>query len=200
MEDPFKDKITPPPSATSNYTKKRLNNGLHVLNPGVYCGGLELKPQAIPDMLPGVYVIKDGRLNVQAQAHLIGQDVVFYFTGTNTGINVRGGGEMTLRGRKEGNSYEGFLFIQDETSNPGGQQVDIQGGGSVKMEGILYTPTWQVAIGGNGEVNQTAEFWVMVADNFHMEGNGTLYIRSNAQGIGLPNLMPRIKNGPVILK
>ena len=40
----------------------------------------------------------------------------------------------------------------------------------------------------------------MVADNFHMEGNGTLYIRSNAEGIGLPNLMPRIKNGPVILK
>lgn len=67
------------------------------------------------------------------------------------------------------------------------------------MEGILYTPTWQVAIGGNGEVNQTAEFWVMVADNFHM-GNATLYIRSNAQGIRPPNLMPRIKNGPVILK
>lgn len=40
----------------------------------------------------------------------------------------------------------------------------------------------------------------MVAANFHMEGNGTLYIHSNAEGIGLPNLMPRIKNGLVILK
>jgi hypothetical protein len=130
-----------------------------------------------------------------ARPHLIGDDVVFYFTGTGTGIDVRGSGEMTLRGRKAGNSYEGFLFIQDETSNPGGQQVDIQGGGSVKIKGILYTPTWQVAIGGNGEVNQTAEFWVMVADNFHMEGNGTLYIRSNAQDISLPNLMLRIRNG-----
>jgi len=125
---------------------------------------------------------------------------VFYFTGTNTGIDVHGGGLMTLRGREKDHSYEGFLFIQDETSNPGGQQVDIQGGGSVIMEGILYTPTWQVAIGGNGEVNQNAKFWVMVADNFHMEGNGTLYIHSDAESIGLPNLMPRIKNGPVILK
>jgi hypothetical protein len=40
----------------------------------------------------------------------------------------------------------------------------------------------------------------MVADNFHMEGNGILYIRSGAESIGLPNLMPRIKNGRVILK
>jgi hypothetical protein len=117
MEAPSKDKITPPPSATCNYTNKRLNNGLHVLNPGVYCGGLELKPQAIADMLPGVSVIKDSRLNIQAQSHLIGEDVVFYFTGTGTGIDVHGGGEMTLRGCKAGNSYEGFLFIQDETSN-----------------------------------------------------------------------------------
>ena len=200
MEDPFKHKIAPPASAGCDYNDKRLNNGLHVLLPGVYCGGLELKPQAIATMAPGVYVIKNGRLNVQAQSHLIGRDVVFYFTGTNTGMDVHGGGQMTLRGREEGNSYEGFLFIQDETSNPGGQQVDIQGGGAVKMEGILYTPTWQVAIGGNGEVNQNAKFWVMVADNFHMEGNGTLYIHSDAESIGLPNLMPRIKNGPVILK
>ena len=38
---------------------------------------------------------------------------------------------MTLRGREKDHSYEGFLFIQDETSNPGGQQVDIQGGGPI---------------------------------------------------------------------
>lgn len=200
LPDPFKDLHSTPSSASScTFTNKRLNNGLHTLTPGTYCGGLELKPQAIATMLPGVYVIKDGILNVQAQSHLIGSDVVFYFTGSNTGISVQGGGEMTLRGRKEGNTYEGFLFIQDEMSNPGGQRVDIQGGGNVKMEGILYTPTWQVSIGGNGTVNQHAKFWVMVADSFYMEGNGTLHIRSDAASIGLPNLMPRIKNGPVIL-
>ena len=201
LPDPFKDMHSAPAGAgTCTHNNTRLNNGTHTITPGTYCGGLELKPQALVNMQPGVYVIKNGSLKVWAQSELIGDDVVFYFTGSDTGIHVQGGGQMTLRGRKEGHSYEGFLFIQDQYSNPGDQGVDIQGGGGVKMEGILYTPTWQVAIGGNGEVNQNAKFWVMVADSFHMEGNGTLHIRSNASAIGLPNLMPRIKNGPVILK
>ena len=51
MEDPFKHKITPPTSTGCDYNDQRLNNGLHVLAPGIYCGGLELKQQAIATML-----------------------------------------------------------------------------------------------------------------------------------------------------
>ncbi len=120
-------------------------------------------------------------------------------SGIGIGINVQGGGEMTLRGRKEGHCYQGFLFFQDEHTDPGGQQVDIESSSNVKMEGILYTPTWQVSIGGNGTVNQHAKFRVMMADSFHVEGNRPLHIRFDAASIGLPNLMPRIKNGSVIL-
>jgi hypothetical protein len=33
-----------------------------------------------------------------------------------------------------------------------------------------------------------------------MEGNGKLYIKSNATAVGLPDLMPKIPTGPLILE
>ena len=40
----------------------------------------------------------------------------------------------------------------------------------------------------------------MVADSFYMEGNGKLYVRSNAEAAGLPNIMPKIPTGPLLLR
>ncbi len=198
MEDPFKGKISAPSTYSCDYTNERLQNGSHSLQPGVYCGGLELKPQAIATMEPGVYVIKDGSLTVQAESSLTGTGVTIYFVGNQADLDLRGGGSMVVKAPADGD-YAGFVMIQDEYSNPG-EVVEIRGGGDLKIEGIMYMPTWQVLVSGNGELNQGADYFAMVADSFHMEGNGRIHIKSDAEAAGLPNHMPRIKNGPVLLK
>lgn len=199
-EDPFAAQFAAYRPFESECTERNLQvkNGYHVLSPGTYCGGISLKPQAEVQLEPGIYIIKDGSLDVQAQSMLKGEGVTFYFTGSNTGIDVKGGGGMELRAAADG-PMAGFLFVQDRTSNPG-SQINIQGGGRVKMEGVLYTPTWRVSIGGNGEVNQEAQFWTMIADSFHMEGNGRLFINSDAAAVGLPDIMPKIPTGPMLLR
>lgn len=198
--DPFADQFArySPDTTTCTARNLQLNSGSYVIYPGVYCGGLSLKPQAEVEMRPGTYIIKDGGLDVMAQSVLTGEGVTLYFTGNNTGINIRGGGSVVLRAPASG-EMAGFLFVQDRYSNPGAE-IEIQGGGRVKMEGALYTPTWRVSIGGNGEVNQEAKFWTMVADSFHMEGNGRLFIDSDAASIGIPNVMPKIPTGPLLLR
>ncbi|MCB1510586.1 MAG: pilus assembly protein [Hyphomicrobiaceae bacterium] len=196
--DPFKDKLPAPASLDCTYNNKQVKSGYEILQPGVYCGGLSLKPQAVANLQPGVYVIKGGELEVQAQSMLMGNGVVFYFTGQNTGIRIRGGGSVVVKAPATGD-YAGFIMVQDATSNPG-QESEVQGGGRLKIEGIVYTPTWRLSIGGNGELNQEASYFALIADSFKMEGNGRLHIKSDADAAGLPNRMPRIKNGPVILK
>ncbi len=198
-EDPFASKFPADAPYVGDCKERNLNlrNGYHTVTPGVYCGGISMKPQAIVHFEPGTYIIKDGGLDMQAQSVATGNGVTFYFTGNNTGIDVKGGAEMQLRAPATG-KLASFLFVQDPASNPGGE-VNIQGGGRVKMEGVLYTPTWTVAIGGNGEVNQEAQFWTMIAKSFHMEGNGRLFINSEAEEIGLPNIMPKIPTGPLLL-
>lgn len=200
IADPFAAKFAgySPPGGPCLATNLVLKSGTYSLQPGTYCGGLSLKPHATVTFQPGLYVIKDGPLVFQGQSTASGTGVSFYFTGSNTSLQLLGGGNASLRAPASGD-LASFLFIQDPASNPSTSTV-IQGGGSVTLEGVLYAPTWVVNIGGNGQVNQNAPYWAMVADSFRMEGNGTLNIRSNASAIGLPSIMPLVRTGPVLIR
>lgn len=195
LDDPFASTIAKyvPPSGCKE-TNLTLKKGIHVLKPGVYCGGITLRAHAKVEFKPGVYVIKDGVLRVQAQSSATGTGVAFYFTGNNTQLEVLGGADIDFKAPPEGEELAGFLFVQDPLSNPG-TSTKIQGGGSVTMDGILYMPTWQVEIAGNGDLNQTSHYFAMVADSFYMRGNGKLYIRADAESAGLPQKLPKVPGG-----
>jgi Flp pilus assembly protein TadG len=199
MDDPFARKFeTFAPNTTCTQTNLRVNKETVSLSPGVYCGGIELRPGADVTFKPGLYVIKGGKFDVHAQSVASGQGVTFYFTGSGTQLLVQGGANLTLKAPATGDTA-GFVFVQDKWSNPGAE-AEIQGGGSVNIEGVVYTPTWRLAIGGNGDINENSKFFTMVADSFYMEGNGKLYVKSDATAAGLPNLMPKIPTGPLLLQ
>lgn len=200
MDDPFYEKISKhwvPTSCT--HTNLQLKSGIHTLTPGVYCGNTILKPQATVTMQPGLYVMKDGYLQVQAGASVTGNGVTLFFSGQNTKMEVRGGGSLDLKAPTTGD-LAGFVIVDRKLDwyDPSIRDTVIQGGGRLKIEGILYAPQWKVNISGNGEINQEAEFFTMIADSFYMEGNGKLNISSNASAAGFPDLMPKIATGPVM--
>ena len=203
IPDPFADKTAPAGTACTQ-TNLNLKNGNFTLVPGVYCGGLVLKPQANVTFNPGVYIIKDGMFEVQAQASATGNGVVFVFKGADAEFIVRGGGSISFKAPNAAatnvSGLNGFVMFQDKATTTAGKTTIIQGGGDVMIEGILYMPTWRVDIGGNGDLNQSSKYFTMVADSFYMEGNGKLYVASDAAGANLPDLMPRIKNGPQLIE
>jgi hypothetical protein len=202
LPDPFESKTAPQPQGCTE-TNLKLSNGTYSLHPGTYCGGILLRPQAVVTFNPGVYIIKDGSFVIQGQASAVGDGVVFVFHGANSGLQLIGGGSATFKApaadATNAAGLEGFVFFQDRHSTEAGQTVEIQGGGTVNLEGLLYTPTWQVAIGGNGDMNLESKYFSMVADSFYMEGNGRLYVHADAVAAGLPDLMPKIKSGPLML-
>ncbi len=202
MPDPFSSKIVPASGAcTAN--NLALTNGTHTLNPGTYCGGIELKPQANVTFNPGLYIIDNGPFLIQAQSSAIGDGVAFVFKGTNAGLEIRGGGHASLKAPPSGaanvGDLHGFVFFQDQYTTVAGQEAIVQGGGTLKIDGIAYIPTWRLNISGNGDVNQDAKYFSVIADSFYLEGNGKLYVRSDFTAAGLPDLMPKIKNGPILL-
>jgi len=199
MDDPFAEKFASyAPSSSCKTTNLQLSSGSYVLQPGTYCGGIDIKPQANVEFMPGEYVIQGGVLKVQANSSAKGNGVTFYFTGAGAQLVILGGGKVDFKAPASG-QFAGFIVVQDPASNPGSETV-IQGGGRVKLEGIVYTPTWRMNIGGNGVLNDESQYMAMVADSFYMEGNGKLYVRSNADAAGLPSLMPKIPTGPLLLR
>lgn len=195
LQDPLAAEVAkyiPPSGCREN--NLTLKKGKHVLEPGVYCGGITLRAHAEVEFKPGVYVIKDGVLRVQAQSSATGAGVAFYFTGSGAQLEVLGGADVDFKAPPKGAELAGFVFVQDRLSNPG-TSTTIQGGGTVNIEGIVYMPTWRVEIAGNGDINQTSDFFAMVADSFYLRGNGRLNLRADAESAGLPQMLPRVPNG-----
>lgn len=195
LQDPFAAEVAkyiPPSGCKEN--NLRLKKGKHVLEPGVYCGGITLQAHAEVEFRPGVYVIKDGVLRIQAQASAAGTGVAFYFTGDDAQLEVLGGADVDFKAPMKGAELAGFVFVQDRLSNPG-TSTTIQGGGTVNLEGIVYMPTWRVEIAGNGDLNQTSGYFAMVADSFYLRGNGNLNLRADAESPGLPQQLPRVPGG-----
>jgi hypothetical protein len=166
-----------------------LKKGTFDLEPGRYCGGINLQAQAIVTFAPGVYIVDNGVFNVQSGASITGSNVLFYFSGAAAKMTVIGGGSVNLKGRTTGNSYPGFLFIAHPDAARG-QTSNIQGGGTFKMEGMLYMPTQNILVTGNGTANTTSNFFAMVAKSFEFKGNGIFNYKPHTAASGMPDIMP----------
>ena len=74
LEDPLQDLEPISSSCTSgtirSATRLVLNGVTQFLEPGVYCGGIELRSSAVALLRPGIYIIDGGGISVGAQASL----------------------------------------------------------------------------------------------------------------------------------
>ena len=167
------------PSIPSSCKSDKLNlkKGTFTLEPGRYCGGISLQAQAKVTLLPGIYFIDNGTLNVQSGSTLQGENVLIYLTGANAKIQLIGGGTVNLKGRQVGSSYTSFLVIQHPNANRNGVS-NIQGGGSFNLEGVIYMPTQQIEVAGNGDVNGDTRYFGMIAKDFYFRGNGKFYLKT----------------------
>jgi hypothetical protein len=201
MADPFAEKFaTTYPDGACNVTNLELKKGTHTLQPGIYCGGIRVRVQAKVTLAPGTYLIKDGEFNVDAQASVTGNGVTLIFRGANTRLEVRSGADFVVKAPNSG-TYAGFVLVDRKLSASSSvRETVVQGGGRIKIEGILYAPQWRMNISGNGDINQESQYFAMIADHFYMEGNGKLHIKSDYAEANLPDLMPKIKTGPMLLE
>ncbi|HUS97259.1 MAG TPA: TadE/TadG family type IV pilus assembly protein [Hyphomicrobiaceae bacterium] len=111
MADPFYAKFenfNVPTGCTAN--NLQLSSGTHTLQPGVYCGNTIIKPQANVTLAPGLYVMRDGYFQVQANSSVTGNGVTLFFYGQNTKMEVRGGGSLDLKAPTSGD-LAGFVIV-----------------------------------------------------------------------------------------
>lgn len=187
----YRSTFTAPALATTcKASNLSLKKGTYTLDPGRYCGGIDIKAQATVVFNPGVYVIDNGLFNVQSGASVSGSNLLFYYSGVNSRMTIIGGGTVNFKGRNSGSSYEGFLMIAHPDSSRG-LESNIQGGGTFNMEGMVYMPTQRISISGNGDVNGSSKNFGIVAKDFYFQGNGTFNFKVRDSSSTLPDLMPK---------
>jgi hypothetical protein len=94
-----------------------IRNRDRTLNPGVYCGGLMIMGNSRVRLNPGVYIVQNGLFKVGNRATLIGENVGFYLTGTDTLMFFDRGSTIDLTAPKSG-PLAGILFFEDSSAPP----------------------------------------------------------------------------------
>jgi hypothetical protein len=158
LTDPMSYLTMPAFSHTCTFTNKNVNTpGINVLNPGTYCGGLNVQTTGVTAQLSeGVYYLLGGGLTVQSGATMTSTGLGVTFVNTwdashaYARINIQSSSTMVLNANTDpANPLHGVLFYQDATvtGNAGllpGNANNFQSGSGSVLTGTIYFPTQDV--------------------------------------------------------
>jgi hypothetical protein len=176
-------------------TNYRVDEG--DVEPGVYCGtsgnpaikigGSETIPVHIK---AGVYYIVGGGVDWK-HTLITGTDVTFYFTG-QTGYPYPSCGSKVFASdppdhfqlsAPTSGAYEGLLFIQDRTVNPGctTNLADLIPD-DFQINGVVYFPTHHILFGAGADATMSGAYTILIGDTIEFTRTGAT-LRSDFSGL-----------------
>jgi Putative Flp pilus-assembly TadE/G-like len=173
----------------------RYNGKAWVLYPGLYPGGISVTNDAIVYMMPGIYWIGGGGLNLQrgtiisvatapatVASATFGGGVMVY----NSSLPSSPGGPISQNATyanmqlkplqatsPDPNAiYNNIVIFQDRTLDISGDDVTLNGSSSgTRVEGMVYLPIGDVKLNGNGR-DDTLTIGQIIANTYLIDGNG----------------------------
>jgi hypothetical protein len=145
----------------------------------VWCDsqGLDFSGTANVTLNPGIYIITQGVLKINAGATLTGTGVTFVLEGTAS-LDIAGGASVNLSAPllDSGSSMAGLVFFQPSSNTSG---ATINGGGVVSFTGALDFAAAAVTYGGGtGAASPCTQ---LIGDTITISGNTTF--QNNCTGI-----------------
>jgi Flp pilus assembly protein TadG len=178
--DPYASTYLPPFSGCDqhNYTAKKTVT----INPGVYCGGINLNAGANVTLDPGIYYLDQGSFTVNGGATITGTGVTLVFT-SSTGsnyatANINGGATVNLTAPTSG-PLAGIVFYGDPNM-PVGTSFKFEGGATQVLTGAVYLPKGAVSFAGGAST--TTGCTQLIGDTINFTGSSNFAINCSGYG------------------
>ena len=169
--------------AEHNFTAKTVLT----INPGVYCGGIQVNAGAVLTLNPGIYFLDRGCFCVSGGATVKGVGVTLVFTSsTGSGYataTINGGATIELIAPTSGPTA-GIVFFGDRNM-PAGLSFKLNGGSNQTFGGALYLPKAAITFAG-GSGTGAKGCTQLVADTISFSGNSNFAL--NCEGYGIKPL------------
>lgn len=177
IADPLKDMAAPLVGACeADKQDISFETGSHTLEPGVYCGGINVSGDAQVTFEPGDYTITGGKLKSAGTASITGIGVSFYLDGKQATLDLSGQGATHLSAPTEGD-MAGVLFFGDRDNK--NSKHNISGGAGFYFEGTMYLPSGDLEVTGNGAASTNSPYTIVIAQTYKFGGNGGMAYNSN---------------------
>lgn len=189
IDDPYADMEEPTAaSCDADHTNYRLSaGGVETIDPGTWCGGIDITGGSTLTMNPGLYILNEGHFSFSGGSSItaVGVSIVLMDSdGNNCGdIDFTGGSNVNMSAMTSGD-FEGFLFYRHSSCrSTGGDQI-FSGGSTATVVGVMYFPSKGIRFSGGSTTSGSC--LQVVADTVDFTGDGTL--GNDCDGTGVPSL------------
>jgi hypothetical protein len=204
-KDPYADVPVPTPGICMDVASK-MQQSTVTLDPGTYCGGLNIKADSHVTLNPGIYIMKDGKFAVNSGAVVRGEEVMIAFVGADSFLHLLSQADMNITSPVSG-TYKNLAFMSDRdlsSSKHEEEWTTIMGGAKLEYDGVMYLPEQQIWVSGTAHetiIKGYSPTMVMVADKIWSQGNAVydLY-KEDRRGIGLDGGVASFSYGARLVK
>jgi len=159
----------------------KVSSGVHYVDPGKHCGGIEASGTARIILSPGDHFFLGGHLTIKEGARLEGEDVVLFFD-KQSKFDFKDQAVVNLDGRKSG-PYAGMVMggTRDNT-----QHFVISSDHVEALLGVIYVPAARLIVEGKADVARESAWTVIVAEALELRGSPQLFINANYDASDVP--------------
>jgi hypothetical protein len=176
-------------------TKARFADYDGPISPGVYCGGLTISGASKVTFERGVYVIKDGPLIIEDDSEVVGEEVLFYLTGTDQRFFFLDKATVRLSGHENG-AFAGLLIYQNRQGRVESNS-EIRSPNVRELVGTIYLPFGDLIVDTTSEVADESAYTAIIVDELHLRNAANLVLHSDYDATDVP-LPPGFEGPPVV--
>ncbi len=183
--DPLSHKamaIASPLSCDEDDDDPKKVNGNKSLNPGSYCGGIEIGSSAHITFGPGTYHIGGDGLKVTGGARITASNVTFVFH-DGAGAYFSPESSLNLSASKKG-TLAGILFI--ESSSGGDATFRISSNDARRLLGTIYLPKSMLLVDADKPVAGDSAYTVVVAREIEIANRSRLVLNTDYAATDVP--------------
>lgn len=169
------------------------------VKPGTYCGGISITGTSAVTFESGIYVIKDGPLQVDGTAQVTGVDVGFFFSGQKANFSFNTDTSIDLAAPKDG-LMAGLLFFGSRTQS--GAAYKILSDHAHQLLGTIYLPEGALTVDANQPIADKSAYTAIVAKKVIAYSGPTVVLNTNydqtevpvpsgIRGVGVPAVLSR---------
>jgi Flp pilus assembly protein TadG len=163
------------------------------LQPGVYCGGIDIGNNGVATLSPGTYIMDGGDFNVTGSGSLIADGVTIILTDSTPDptsdygtFSATGGKDMYFKAPTDG-PYAGIAVYQDRNTPESASSSDrnfMGGTAGMTLDGVFYAPSRPIEFGGDGASDMSSGETCSKIISYTISFAGTPDLGSNCSDSG----------------
>jgi hypothetical protein len=181
--------LTPPSVGACTAVNLTVKKQTTTLDPGVYCGGLDINTNSNVTLRPGVYVMRGGGFNVK-QSDVNGAGVVIYITDDAmhepAGVSIDSNATVRLSAPATG-PHAGVVVFYDRALTPQTVPFSVHSSAQTRFEGTIYALNQHLDFLGGTKDNDMPPWTIMVADTVRIHGGSDLRIPADFDRSAVPS-------------